>query len=75
MESRLVRDLQIQAKYTGCRSLYLYRVKKALTEHYKHNGEDPTASARRVIYIGEQGRVICRPDSYGVSFSHLSGLF
>jgi len=43
MEWQLVTDLQIWAKHSGCRSQYLHTAKKAITELYKLNIEDPTA--------------------------------
>ena len=75
MEWPLVTDLQIGANHSGCRSQYLHTVKKAITELYKLNSEDPTACARRVEYLLEEDWFICPPGSYEVSFSHLSGLF
>ena len=75
MEWPLVTDLQMRAKHSRCRSQYVQTVKKALTELYKLNSEDPTACARRVEYLLEEDRFICPPGSYKVSFSHLSGLF
>jgi len=75
MEWPLVTDLQMRAKHSGCRSQYLHTVKKAITELYKLNSEDPTACARRVEYLLEKDRFICLPGRYEVSFSHLSGLF
>jgi len=74
MEWPLVTDLQMRAKHSGCRSQYRHTVKKAITELYKLNSEDPTACARRVEYLLEEDRFICLPGSYEVSFSHLSGL-
>jgi len=75
MEGPLVTDLQMRAKHSGCRLQYLHTVKKAITELYKLNSEDPTACARRVEYLLEEDRFICPPGSDEVSFSHLSGLF
>jgi len=75
MQWPLVTDLQRRAKHSGCRSQYLHRVKKAITELYKLNSEDPTAYTQRVEYLQEQDRFICPHGSYEVSFSHLSGLF
>jgi len=43
MEWPLVTALQIRAKHSGCRSQYLHIAKKAITELYKLNMEDPTA--------------------------------
>jgi len=63
------------AKHSGCRSQYLLTVKKAITELYKLNSEDPIACARRVEYLLEEDRFISPPGSYEVSFSHLLGLF
>jgi len=64
----LVTDLQIWAKYSGCRSQYLHRAKKSITELYKLNIEDPTASAQRVEYVQEEDRYICPPGGYEVCF-------
>ena len=75
MEWPLVTDLQMRAKHSGCRFQYLHTVKKAITELYKLNSEDPTACAGRVEYLLEEDRFICPPGSYEVSFSYLSGLF
>jgi len=71
----VVTDLQMRAKHSGCRSQYLHTVKKAITELYKPNSEDPTTCARRVEYLLEEDRFICPPGSYEISFSHLSRLF
>jgi len=68
MVSLLVTDLQIWAKHSGCRSQYLHTAKKAITELYKLNIEDPTACARRVEYLLAEDRFICPPGSYEVSF-------
>jgi len=68
MQWPLVTDLQIQAKHSGCRSQYLQTAKKAITELYKLNIEDPTAYARRVEYLLAEDRFICPPGSYEVSF-------
>jgi len=65
----------MRAKHSTCRSQYLHTVKKAITELYKLNSEDPTACARRLEYLLEEDKFICPPGSYEVSFSHLSGLF
>jgi len=65
----------MRAKPSGCRSQYLHTVKKAITELYKLNSEDPPACARKVEYLLEEDRFICPTDSYELSFSHLSGLF
>jgi len=65
----------MRAKHSECRSQYLHTVKKAITELYKLNSEDPTGWARRVEYLLEEDRFICPPGSYEVSFSHFSGLF
>ena len=75
MEWLLVTDLQMQPKHTGCRSLYLHSVKKAITELYKLNSEYPIACTRRVEYLLEEDRFICPPGSNELSFSHLSRLF
>jgi len=75
MEWPLVTDLQMRAKHSGYQSQYLHTVKRAITELYKLNSEDPTACARRVEYLLEEDRFICPPGSYEVSFSHLFGLF
>jgi len=75
MEWPLVTDLQMRAKHSRCRLQYLHTVKKAIFEDYKLNSEHPTACAPRVEYLLEDDRLIFRPDSYEVSFSHLSGLF
>jgi len=75
MEWPLVTDLEMRAKHSGCQSQYLHTVKKAITELYKLNSEDPTACVQRVEYLLEEDRFICPPGSYEVSFSHLSGLF
>jgi len=63
-----VTDLQIRAKHSGCRSQYLHTAKKALTELYKLNIDDPTACARRVEYLLAVDRFFCPPGSYAVSF-------
>jgi len=68
MQWLLVTDLQIQAKHSRCRSQYLHTAKKAITELYKLNIEDPTTCARRVEYLLEKDRFICPPGSYDVSF-------
>jgi len=68
MESPLVSDLQIRAKHSGCRSQYLHTAKKAISELYKLNIEDPTNFARRVDYLLAEDRFICPPGSYEVSF-------
>jgi len=68
MEWPVVTDLQIWAKHSGCRSPYLHTAKKAITELYKLNIEDPTACARRVEYLLAEDRFICPPGSYEVSF-------
>jgi len=68
MELPLVPDLQIRAKHSGCRSQYLHAAKKAITELYKFNIEDPTACARRVEYLLAEDRFICPPGSYEVAF-------
>jgi len=70
MEWPLVTNLQIRAKHSGCtgRSQYLHTAKKAITELYKLNNEDPTACARRVEYLLVEDRFICPPGSYEVSF-------
>jgi len=68
MDKPLVSPLQIRAKHSGCRSQYLHIAKKAITELYKHNIEDPTASARRVEYLLAEDRFICPAGSYEVSF-------
>jgi len=68
MEWPLVTDLQIWAKHSGCRSQYLHRAKKAITELYKLNIVDSTVFARRVEYILAEDRFICQPGSYEVSF-------
>jgi len=60
--------LQILAKHSGCRYQYLHTVKKAITELYKLNIEDPTAGTRRVEYLLEEDRFICPPGSYEISF-------
>jgi len=75
MELPLVTDLQMWAQHSRCRSQYLHTVKKAITELYKLNSENPTACARRVEYLLEEDRFICPPGSYKVSVSHLSELF
>jgi len=67
MEWPLVTDLQIRAKHSGCRSQYLHTAKKAITELYKLNIEDPTACPRRVEYLPEEDRFICPPSSYEIS--------
>jgi len=72
MEWPPVTDLQMWAKHSGYRSQYLHTVKKATTELYKLNSEDPRACAGRVEYLQEEDRFICLPGSYEVSFSHLS---
>jgi len=68
MKWPLVTDLQMGANHSGCRSQYLNTLKKAITELYKLNSEDPTACARRVEYLLEEDRFICPPGSYEVSF-------
>jgi len=68
MEWPLVTDLQIRAEHSGCRSQYLHTAKKAITELYKLNIEDPTACAQRVEYLLAEDRLICPPGSYEVSF-------
>jgi len=68
MQWPLVTDLQIWAKHSRCRSQYLHTAKKAITELYKLNIEDPTACARRVEYLQEEDRFVCPPGSYEVSF-------
>jgi len=68
MEWPLVTDLQIRASHSGCRSQYLHTAKKAITELYKLNIEDPTAWARRVEYLLAKDRFICPPGSYEVFF-------
>jgi len=68
MEWLLVTDWQVRAKHTGCRSPYLHTAKKAITELYKLNIEDPTACARRVEYLLAEDRFICPPGSNEVSF-------
>jgi len=68
MEWPLVTDLQIRAKHSGCRSQYLHPAKKAITELYKINIEDPTPCARRVEYLQAEDRFTCLPGSYEVSF-------
>jgi len=65
----------MRAKHSRCRSQYLHTVKKAITELYKLNSDDPTACALRVENLLEEDRFICPPGSYEISFSHLSGLF
>ena len=75
MQWPLVTDLPMRPKHSRCRSQYLHTVKKAITELYKLNSEDPTACARRVEHLLEEDRFICPPGSYEISFSHLSGLF
>jgi len=67
--------MQIPAKHSGCRSQFLHTVKKAITELYKLNIEDPTAGSRSVEYLLEEDRLICLPGRDEVSFSHLAGLF
>jgi len=59
--------LQIWAKHSGCRSQYLHTARKAITELYKLNIEDPTACAGRVEYLLEEDRFIYLPGSYQVS--------
>jgi len=68
MEWPLVTDLQIRAKHSGCRSQYLHTAKKAITELYKLNSEDPTAWARSVEYLLAEDRFICPPGIYEVYF-------
>jgi len=68
MESLLVSDLQIRAKHSRSRSQYLHTSKKAITELYKLNIEDPTLCARRVEYLLVEDRFIYPPGSYEVSF-------
>jgi len=63
MEWPLVTDLPILAKDSGCRSQYLHTAKKAITELYKLNIEDPTPCARRVEYLLAEDRFICLPGS------------
>jgi len=75
MDWPLVTDLLIRAKHRGCRSQYLHTAKKAITELYKLNIEDPTACARRVESLLAEERFIWPPGRYEVSFGHLSGLF
>jgi len=64
----LLTDLQIRAKQGGSRSQYLHTAKKAITELYKLNIEDPRACAQRVEYRLEEDRFICPPGRYQVSF-------
>jgi len=68
MEWSLVTDLQIRAKHCGYRSQYLHTAKKAITELYKLNIEDPRACARRVEYLLAKDRFICPPGRYELSF-------
>jgi len=68
MEGPLVTDLQIRAKHSGCRSQYLHTAKKAITELYKLNIEDPTTCARGMEYVLAEDTFICPPGSYEVSF-------
>ena len=68
MEWPLVTDLQIRAKHSRCRSQSLHTAKKAITELYKLNIEDPTACARRVEYQQAEDRFIWPPGTYEVSF-------
>jgi len=68
MEWRLVTDFQIRAKHSGCKSQYLHTAKKAITELYMLNIEDPTACVRRVESLLAEDRFICPPGSYEVSF-------
>jgi len=67
MEWPLVTDLQIRAKHSGCRSQYLHPAKKAITELYMLDIEDPTACARRVEYLLTEDRFICPLGSCGIS--------
>jgi len=68
MEWPLVTHWQIWGKHCGWRSQYLHTAKKAITELYKLNIEDPTACARRVEYLLAEDRFMCPPGSYEVSF-------
>ncbi|RPB00159.1 hypothetical protein L873DRAFT_1843128 [Choiromyces venosus 120613-1] len=55
---------QIRAKHSGCRSQYLYTAKKAITELYKLDIDDPTGCGRRVEYLLEGDRFTCPPNNY-----------
>jgi len=68
MEWQLVTALQIRVKHSQCRSQYLHTTKKAITELYKLNIEDPTACALGVEYLLAEDRSICPPGSYEASF-------
>jgi len=68
MEWPLLTDFQIRAKHSGCRSQYPHIVKKAITELYKLNIQDPRACTRRVESLLAEDGFICPVGSHEVSF-------
>ena len=51
----------------------LYTAKRAITELYKLNIEDPAGCARRMAYLLEGDRFICPPNRYEVSLFNIAG--
>ncbi|PWW79727.1 hypothetical protein C7212DRAFT_360935 [Tuber magnatum] len=58
-------DDQIRAKHSSCRSQYLHTAKRALTNIYKLETDDPAACAERAEYLLEKDRFTCTHTGYG----------
>jgi len=75
MERPAAPGLQIRSKHSSCKSQYLHTVKKAITEHYKLDIDDPAVCRGRAEYLLEEDRFTCPPRNYRVAFQHCPCFF